>query len=92
VASNIELFLDEESQYRFRLLDPDGNILAVSAAFPTREAAAAGIYTVRECAGTALVSDNTGSIPKITPQTGTRDGAAGGASRPPTSRDAGTAF
>ncbi|HSU71853.1 MAG TPA: YegP family protein [Micrococcaceae bacterium] len=68
MASNIELFLDEESQYRFNLLDPEGNILAVSSGFPTREAAAAGIYTVRECAGTALVSDNTGSIPKIKPK------------------------
>ena len=67
-SNNIELFLDETSAYRFRLLDPEGNELAVSSSFPTREAAAAGIYTVRECAGTALVSDNTGSIPKIRPK------------------------
>ncbi len=76
--SNIELFLDGVSQYRFRLLDPEGNILAVSASFPTREAAAAGIYMVRECAGTALVSDNTGSIPKINPKANSRASATSG--------------
>jgi hypothetical protein len=75
LASNIELFLDEESQYRFRMLDPEGNVLAVSSGFPTRKAAAAGIFTVRECAGTALVSDNTGSIPKITPKASTQSSA-----------------
>jgi uncharacterized protein len=71
LAGNIELFLDESSQYRFRMIDPEGKLLAISEGFPTRKAAVEGIYHVRECAGTALVSDNTGSIPMITPRTGT---------------------
>ena len=57
VAGNFEVFLDPESLYRFRLLAPDGTVMAVSGAFEDKRGVAAGIAAVRECAGTGLVTD-----------------------------------
>ncbi|WP_307102252.1 YegP family protein [Arthrobacter globiformis] len=53
-----------EGGYRFRLMDAAGNHLATSGVFPTKQAAAAGIFTVREVAGTGLVSDMCGDEAK----------------------------
>ena len=52
-----EVFVDAESQFRFRLKAPDGSVLAISAPFEDKRAAAAGIADVRECAGTGLITD-----------------------------------
>jgi len=41
---------------RFRMIGPDGTVLAVSRSFPDTRAAAAGIAAMRECAGTGLIS------------------------------------
>ncbi|MFF1882685.1 DUF1508 domain-containing protein [Pseudarthrobacter sp. NPDC058196] len=57
MAGNFEVFLDPELLYRFRLLGPDGSVMAVSQGFEDKAAVAAGIAAVRECAGTGLVTD-----------------------------------
>lgn len=57
MAGTFELFIDEESKIRFRLVMPDGHVLAVSGQFTDKRAAAAAIAEVRECAGTGLIRD-----------------------------------
>lgn len=57
MAGMFEVFVDAESQFRFRLKAPDGTVMAVSAAFGDKSAAVAGIAAVRECAGMGLVTD-----------------------------------
>lgn len=57
MAGMFEVFVDAESQFRFRLKTPDGTVVAVSAAFGDKSAAVAGIAAVRECAGMGLVTD-----------------------------------
>ena len=52
MAGQFEIFTDAESNVRFRLLDADGTVLAVSKAFDDTRQAANGIMAVRECAGT----------------------------------------
>ncbi|MDZ4093250.1 MAG: DUF1508 domain-containing protein, partial [Arthrobacter sp.] len=51
MTGQFELFVDTDSRFRFRLRAPDGTVMAVSAAFPDKSAAVAGIAAVRECAG-----------------------------------------
>jgi uncharacterized protein YegP (UPF0339 family) len=57
MAGKFEAFVDSDSFFRFRLLAPDGGVMAVSGPFDTKSALAAGIAAVRECAGTGLVTD-----------------------------------
>ena len=57
MAGSFQLFTDEESQVRFRLVAPDGRVLAVSGQFADKQGAAAAIKDVRECAGTGLIHD-----------------------------------
>ncbi|MDN4645751.1 YegP family protein [Arthrobacter sp. PsM3] len=57
MAGTFELFLDRESNFRFRLKAPDGTVMAESAAFSDKSAAVAGIAAVRECAGMGLITD-----------------------------------
>lgn len=57
MAGKFEVFLDSDSRFRFRLMAPDGTVMAVSGAFEDKAAVAAGITAVRECAGTGLVTD-----------------------------------
>ena len=57
MAGTFELFADEDSRIRFRLVAPDGTVLAVSGQYPDKYQAAAAIRDVRECAGTGLISD-----------------------------------
>jgi uncharacterized protein YegP (UPF0339 family) len=57
MAGTFELFIDDESKIRFRLVMPDGHVLAVSGQFTDKRAAAAAIAEVRECAGTGLIRD-----------------------------------
>jgi uncharacterized protein len=66
MAGVFEVFVDAESQFRFRLKAPDGSVLAVSAPFEDKRAAAAGIADVRECAGTGLVTDLSPAAPQVT--------------------------
>ncbi|MGC0237413.1 YegP family protein [Arthrobacter sp. SD76] len=57
MAGTFELFADEDSRIRFRLVAPDGSVLAVSGQYPDKYHAAAAIKDVRECAGTGLITD-----------------------------------
>ena len=57
MAGTFELFADEDSRIRFRLVAPDGTVLAVSGQYPDKYQAAAAIEDVRECAGTGLITD-----------------------------------
>lgn len=59
MAGIFELFLDEASLVRFRLVAADGEVLAVSRQYPDKWRAAAAIQDVRECAGTGLIRDLT---------------------------------
>lgn len=45
--------------YRLKLMAGDGTLIAVSAYFPTRQAAIEGIDVIREIAGTGPVMDHT---------------------------------
>lgn len=55
MAGQFELFADDAAGVRFRMIAPDGTVLAVSRPFPDTRAAAAGIEAMRECAGTGLI-------------------------------------
>ena len=57
MAGLFELFVDEESAFRFRLTAPDGTVMAVSKPFDTKTDAVAGIAAVREYAGMGLITD-----------------------------------
>ncbi|BCW74257.1 DUF1508 domain-containing protein [Arthrobacter sp. NicSoilB11] len=57
MAGKFEAFIDADSLFRFRLLAPDGAVVAVSGPYHDKQALAAGIAAVRECAGTGLVTD-----------------------------------
>lgn len=57
MAGTFELFVDEDSRIRFRLVAPDGSVLAVSGQYPDKYKAADAIKDVRECAGTGLIRD-----------------------------------
>jgi uncharacterized protein YegP (UPF0339 family) len=63
MAGLFELFVDEQSRFRFRLLDAEGVVMAVSSGFADKSAAVAGIEAVRECAGMGLISDASGQGP-----------------------------
>lgn len=57
MAGKFEAFVDSDAYFRFRLLAPDGAVVAVSGPYEDKHALAAGIAAVRECAGTGLVTD-----------------------------------
>ncbi|WP_211877051.1 YegP family protein [Pseudarthrobacter albicanus] len=57
MAGQFEIFMDAESNVRFRLLGADGTVLATSTAFEDKQSAADGIMAVRECAGTGLITE-----------------------------------
>lgn len=58
MAGHFELFTDRQSRVRFRLLAPDGALLAVSGPFIDKKDVAAAIFDVRECAGMGLIEDH----------------------------------
>ncbi|TQJ58519.1 hypothetical protein FBY30_0751 [Arthrobacter sp. SLBN-83] len=57
MAGKFEAFIDADSFFRFRLLAPDGAVVAISGPYEDKASVAAGIAAVRECAGTGLVTD-----------------------------------
>jgi uncharacterized protein YegP (UPF0339 family) len=67
MAGLFELFTDFRSRVRFRLLAPDGTVLAISEAYGDKGAAVAAITDVRECAGTGLIQDHCPDSPPDTP-------------------------
>lgn len=60
MTGRFEVFLDEQMRFRFRLLDANGAVLAVSSPFAGKREVGAGIAAVRECAGMGLVTDLSG--------------------------------
>lgn len=75
MAGSFEVFIDAESHVRFRLVAPNGAVLAVSEQFTDKRHAAAAIKDVRECAGTGLIQD---LCPKSTPEPGQKQYAPPG--------------
>jgi uncharacterized protein YegP (UPF0339 family) len=57
VTGHFEFINDAEAGYRVTLVDDAGNVLAVSERYNTTEAAARGIYTIREIAASGLIDD-----------------------------------
>lgn len=57
MSGHFELISAPDGGYRFKLLGKSGELVAMSVKFPTKRAAAAGIYRVREIAGTGLIRD-----------------------------------
>lgn len=62
MAGQFEIFVDAESNVRFRLVADDGTVLVTSRPFEDKQAAADGVTAVRECAGTGLITE-VGSSP-----------------------------
>lgn len=58
MAGHFKLFTDHRSHVRFRLLAPDGAVLAVSGPFGDKKTVAAATYDVREFAGAGLIEDH----------------------------------
>jgi uncharacterized protein YegP (UPF0339 family) len=75
MAGIFELFVDEESAFRFRLTAPDGTVMAVSRPFDTKTDAVAGIAAVREYAGMGLISDQSTKSIDTTPPPACDDAA-----------------
>lgn len=59
MAGRFEVFTDNGGTCRVRLVDEFGKELAVSAPFRDKDAAARGIYTLREIAASGLIEDHT---------------------------------
>lgn len=57
MAGMFELFIDSDASFRFQLTAPDGTVMAVSRAFPSKAAAVEGIAAVREYAGMGHVRE-----------------------------------
>ena len=84
MAGKFEAFIDADSFFRFRLLAPDGTVMAVSGPFQDKQALAAGIAAVRECAGTGLVTDLCPAAAGPRPATAPVAAAAAVSVEPPT--------
>ncbi|MCX2748993.1 hypothetical protein OOZ51_14385 [Arthrobacter sp. MI7-26] len=59
MAGHFEVFTDNGGTCRVRLVDQFGKELAVSAPFGDKDAAARGIYALREIAASGLIEDHT---------------------------------
>ena len=59
MSAAFELFVDEDGQYRFRLRAANGEIVAQSEGYTTKESALAGTVAVRASAAAAEVEDTT---------------------------------
>jgi uncharacterized protein YegP (UPF0339 family) len=59
VSGYFKLVDAHDHGYRLKLMSGDGELVAVSAYFPTKQAAIEGIDVIREIAGTGPVMDHT---------------------------------
>jgi uncharacterized protein YegP (UPF0339 family) len=57
MAGRFEIHQEDEQSYKFRLVDGDGNVVAVSPRFKTLSGVVDGINAMRENAATGLVVD-----------------------------------
>ncbi|QNE16518.1 DUF1508 domain-containing protein [Pseudarthrobacter sp. NBSH8] len=76
MAGMFVLFVDAESNFRFRVTAPDGTVMAVSKAFDGKAAAVAGIAAVREYAGMGLIADTSKAAGPAAPPGGHETPAA----------------
>jgi uncharacterized protein len=83
MAGKFEAFIDADSFFRFRLLAADGAVVAVSGPYQDKQALAAGIAAVRECAGTGLVTDLCPGGAAARPATAPAAAAAAVSAEPP---------
>jgi hypothetical protein len=83
MAGKFEAFIDVDSFFRFRLLAADGAVVAVSGPYQDKQALAAGIAAVRECAGTGLVTDLCPGGAAARPATAPAAAAAAVSAEPP---------
>ena len=63
MTGRIELHQESNGTYRIKMVDDLMNTLAVSADFLSKKAALEGVFTLREIAGTAHVSNCTAKEP-----------------------------
>ena len=59
MSEKFEIFTDNANEYRFRLKAPNGEIIAVSEGYTTKQSAEKGIRAVKKYAAEAEVIDNT---------------------------------
>jgi hypothetical protein len=62
MESKFVIFKDTAGQYRFRLVAPNGEIIAASEGYSTKQACLDGIASVRKYAPIARVEDTTTSF------------------------------
>jgi uncharacterized protein YegP (UPF0339 family) len=60
VEPQFEITKDAVGEYRFRLRAPNGEIIAVSESYKTKDSCKNGIESVRENAPKAIIQDLTG--------------------------------
>ena len=68
MAGHFELFNDRDGSFKVKWIDPQGNVLAVSAPYTDSKVAVREIKRFREVAATAPVEDHT-TVPQ-TPDSG----------------------
>jgi uncharacterized protein YegP (UPF0339 family) len=75
-----ELVRVDGGGFQIRILDGNGAVLALSRTYPDKAAAVEGVESVRECAATSHISDQTAPAPdvcRIQKDTGSSSPAAG---------------
>ncbi|MBT2555484.1 DUF1508 domain-containing protein [Arthrobacter sp. ISL-5] len=94
MTGTFELFIDEDTSFRFRLKAPDGTVVAVSRSFTDKPAAVSGIRDAREYAGMGLITDLCPEIPvhgsSAPKATGARQALRPSADRPTEAPNPGT--
>ncbi|MDN4643204.1 YegP family protein [Arthrobacter sp. PsM3] len=60
-----ELVRDDRGAFLIRILDGNGAVLALSRTYPDLAAAVEGVESVRECAATSHISDQTARTPVL---------------------------
>ncbi|MCB5292569.1 YegP family protein [Arthrobacter sp. SO3] len=60
-----ELVRDDRGGFLIRILDGDGAVLALSRTYPDLAAVVEGVESVRECAATSHISDQTARTPEL---------------------------
>ena len=58
MAAKFELYKDKKGEFRFRLIAPNGQTIASSEGYASKDSAKAGIESVKKNAPTAAVEDN----------------------------------
>ncbi|GAB3541723.1 hypothetical protein GCM10027403_33470 [Arthrobacter tecti] len=61
MAGRFEIYVDDNSQLRFRLTGDDGATLMTSEPYADKQTAVDGIDGIRNCASTAFITDLTES-------------------------------